>query len=87
MKRGWTSFGQRVSKFLAQTQLGTVASWLPELNHLLEQQTHPSIVSLPSSRLECFVSISPDKEVRLIEMNEPNQTNDFYSNSFDLNDY
>lgn len=62
MKRGWTSFGQRVSKFLAQTQLRTVASWLPELNHLLEKQTHPSVVSLPSSRLECFVSISPDKE-------------------------
>ncbi|XP_026786019.3 dynein axonemal assembly factor 8 isoform X3 [Pangasianodon hypophthalmus] len=62
MKRGWTSFHQRVSKFLAQTQLRTVASWLPELNHLLEQQAHPALVSLPSSRLDCFVSISSDKE-------------------------
>lgn len=66
MKRGWTSFYQRVSKFLAQTHLTTVTSWLPELNHLLEQQAHPALISLPSSRLDCFVSVSPDKEVKLI---------------------
>lgn len=65
MKRGWTSFRQRVSRFLAQTQLRTVSSWLPELNHLLEQQAHPALVSLPSSKLDCFVSIIPEKEVSL----------------------
>ncbi|KAK3532728.1 hypothetical protein QTP86_028097, partial [Hemibagrus guttatus] len=62
MKRGWTSFRQRVSRFLAQTQLRTVASWLPELNHLLEQQAHSALISLPSSRLDCFVSINSEKE-------------------------
>ncbi|KAG7316913.1 hypothetical protein KOW79_019211 [Hemibagrus wyckioides] len=62
MKRGWTSFRQRVSRFLAQTQLRAVSSWLPELNHLLEQQAHPALVSLPSSKLDCFVSINPEKE-------------------------
>lgn len=83
-KRGWTSFCQQVSKFLAQTQLRTVVSWLPELNHLLEQQAHPTLVSLPSSRLDSFVSISPDKEVTLFELDHTNQTNVYCSDSFDL---
>ncbi|KAF7691042.1 hypothetical protein HF521_011339 [Silurus meridionalis] len=37
-KRGWTAFSQQVLQSLAQTQLGTVASWLPGLNHLLEKK-------------------------------------------------
>ncbi|XP_036421409.1 uncharacterized protein LOC118804902 [Colossoma macropomum] len=62
MKKGWDLFHQRVSRFLSQTQLRTVVSWLPQLNHLLEQQAHPALISLPSASLDCFISISPDKE-------------------------
>ncbi|XP_066530842.1 dynein axonemal assembly factor 8 isoform X2 [Hoplias malabaricus] len=62
VKKDWALFRKRVSKFLSQTQLRTVVPWLSELNHLLQHQANPELVSLPSSSLDCFVSINSDKQ-------------------------
>ncbi|XP_076865406.1 dynein axonemal assembly factor 8 isoform X2 [Brachyhypopomus gauderio] len=59
---GQSSFHGCVSRFLSNTHLRTVVSWLPQLNELLERQGCPTSISLCSSCLSCFISISPDKE-------------------------
>ncbi|XP_026068002.1 uncharacterized protein LOC113049670 [Carassius auratus] len=55
-------FYRRVCKFFAQTPLKTVAFWVPQLNHLLEEQAYPTHVNLPSSYLDCFISVNPNRE-------------------------
>ncbi|XP_073670135.1 dynein axonemal assembly factor 8 [Paramisgurnus dabryanus] len=55
-------FHRRVFKFLSQTSLNTVAFWVPELNHVLEKQAYPEQVLLPSSYLDCFISVNPNRE-------------------------
>ncbi|KAI2666071.1 Dynein axonemal assembly factor 8 [Labeo rohita] len=55
-------FYRRVCKFFAQTPLKTVAFWVPQLNHLLEEQAYSTRVHLPSSYLECFISVNPNRE-------------------------
>ncbi|XP_059415123.1 dynein axonemal assembly factor 8 [Carassius carassius] len=55
-------FYRRVCKFFAQTPLNTVAFWVPQLNHLLEEQAYPTHVNLPSSYLDCFISVNPNRE-------------------------
>ncbi|XP_073686478.1 dynein axonemal assembly factor 8 [Garra rufa] len=55
-------FYRRVCKFFAQTPLKTVAFWVPQLKHLLEEQAYPCHVHLPSSYLDCFISVNPNRE-------------------------
>ncbi|XP_043089942.1 dynein axonemal assembly factor 8 isoform X2 [Puntigrus tetrazona] len=55
-------FYRRVCKFFAQTSLKTVAFWVPQLNHLLEEQAYPTHVHLTSSCLDCFISVNPNQE-------------------------
>ncbi|XP_073801052.1 dynein axonemal assembly factor 8 isoform X1 [Danio rerio] len=55
-------FYRRVCKFFAQTSLKTVAFWVPQLNNLLEKQPYPALVHLPSSYLDCFISVNPNPE-------------------------
>nr|XP_055045650.1 dynein axonemal assembly factor 8 isoform X3 [Misgurnus anguillicaudatus] len=55
-------FHRRVCKFLSQTSLNTVAFWVPELNRVLEKQAYPAQVLLPSSYLDCFISVNPNRE-------------------------
>lgn len=56
-------FYRRVCKFFAQKPLKTVAFWVPQLNHLLEEQAYPTHVHLSSSCLDCFISVNPNREV------------------------
>lgn len=56
-------FYRRVCKFFAQTSLKTVAFWVPQLNNLLEEQAYPTHVHMPSSYLDCFISVNPNIEV------------------------
>ncbi|XP_056308794.1 dynein axonemal assembly factor 8 [Danio aesculapii] len=55
-------FYRRVCKFFAQTTLKTVASWVAQLNNLVEEQPYPALVHLPSSYLDCFISVNPNPE-------------------------
>ncbi|XP_048049656.1 dynein axonemal assembly factor 8 isoform X2 [Megalobrama amblycephala] len=57
-----SKFYRRVCKFFAQTSLKTVAFWVPQLNHLLEEQAYPTHVHMPSSYLDCFISVNPNIE-------------------------
>ncbi|XP_077069551.1 dynein axonemal assembly factor 8 [Siphateles boraxobius] len=58
VKKNESMFYRRVCKFFAQTSLKTVAFWVPQLNHLLEEQA----VHMPSSYLDCFISVNPNIE-------------------------
>ncbi|XP_067276701.1 dynein axonemal assembly factor 8-like [Pseudorasbora parva] len=55
-------FYRRVCKFFAQTSLKSVAFWVPQLNQLLEEQTYSTHVHMPSSYLDCFISVNPNIE-------------------------
>ncbi|KAK7174436.1 hypothetical protein R3I93_001602 [Phoxinus phoxinus] len=62
VKKNESMFYRRVCKFFAQTPLKTVAFWVPQLNHLLEEQAYPTHVHMPSSYLDCFISVNPNIE-------------------------
>ncbi|KAF4115819.1 hypothetical protein G5714_003308 [Onychostoma macrolepis] len=55
-------FYRRVCKFFAQMPLKTVAFWVPQLTHLLEEQAYPTHVHLSSSCLDCFITVNPNRE-------------------------
>ncbi|XP_068434963.1 dynein axonemal assembly factor 8 [Clinocottus analis] len=58
-----TPFYNHVCKFLTETSITAIASWLPELRNLLNQQAYASPIHLPSSRLNCFISTTSNKKV------------------------
>ncbi|XP_075942837.1 dynein axonemal assembly factor 8 [Anarhichas minor] len=58
-----TPFYNHVCRFLTETSLTLIASWLPQLRNLLDQQAYASPIHLPSSCLDCFISTTSNKKV------------------------
>uniref|UniRef100_A0AAQ5ZHE4 Dynein axonemal assembly factor 8 n=1 Tax=Amphiprion ocellaris TaxID=80972 RepID=A0AAQ5ZHE4_AMPOC len=56
-------FYHHVSKFLSETSLTVIASWLPRLQHMLDQQAYTSPIHLPPSCLSSFISTTSNKNV------------------------
>ncbi|KAK9534734.1 hypothetical protein VZT92_007162 [Zoarces viviparus] len=56
-------FYNHVCRFLTETSLSLIASWLPQLRSLLDQQAYASPIQLPSSCLDCFISTTSNKKV------------------------
>ncbi|XP_041856311.1 dynein axonemal-associated protein 1 isoform X3 [Melanotaenia boesemani] len=56
-------FYNNVCRFLSNTTLTAVASWLPQLKNLLDQQPFASHIHLPTSCLNSFISANPNKKV------------------------
>ncbi|KAM4531385.1 dynein axonemal assembly factor 8 [Odontesthes bonariensis] len=52
-----------VCRFLSDTSLTAIASWLPQFKSLLDQQPFTSPICLPSSSLNCFISTTFSKKV------------------------
>ncbi|XP_034781597.2 dynein axonemal assembly factor 8 isoform X3 [Acipenser ruthenus] len=61
-ERGSMVFYQRVSKYLSQTPLRSMAPWAEELNWRLDQQAHSLHILLPPARLDSIVSVNPDRK-------------------------
>ncbi|KAM6914113.1 dynein axonemal assembly factor 8 isoform 2-T2 [Lycodopsis pacificus] len=58
-----TPFYNHVCRFLTETSLSLIASWLPQLRSLLDQQAYASPIHLPSSCLDCFISTTSNRKV------------------------
>ncbi|KAM9746412.1 dynein axonemal assembly factor 8 isoform 1-T1 [Menidia menidia] len=57
------SFYTHVCRFLSNTSVTAIGSWLPELKNLLDQQPFTSPIHLPSSCLNTFISATSNKKV------------------------
>ncbi|XP_068584129.1 dynein axonemal assembly factor 8 isoform X2 [Cebidichthys violaceus] len=58
-----TPFYNHVCRFLTETSLALITSWLPRLRNLLDQQAYASPIHLPSSCLDCFISTTSNEKV------------------------
>ncbi|XP_054463217.1 dynein axonemal assembly factor 8 [Anoplopoma fimbria] len=58
-----TPFYNHVCRFLTETSLSLIATWLPQLRNLLDQRAYASPIHLPSSSLNCFISTTPNIKV------------------------
>ncbi|CAI5675903.1 unnamed protein product [Oreochromis niloticus] len=56
-------FYNDVCRFLSETSLTAITSWLPHIKNLLDQQPCTSPIHLPSSCLNCFISATSNQTV------------------------
>ncbi|XP_026020286.1 uncharacterized protein LOC113020483 [Astatotilapia calliptera] len=59
----YAPFYNNVCRFLSETSLTAITSWLPHLKNLLDQRPCTSPIHLPSSCLNCFISATSNQTV------------------------